>query len=870
MSGSSRQFALGMADRYCVERELGAGGMATVYLAEDLKHHRKVAIKVVHAELSAVLGSERFLKEIELTAGLQHPHILPLFDSGDADGLLYYVMPYVDGETLRARLARETQLALPDAMRIAAEVADALDYAHKRGVIHRDIKPENILLRDGHALLADFGIALAVREAGGNRLTQSGLSLGTPQYMSPEQATGNRQVDARSDVYSLGAVLYEMLAGEPPVSGATAQAMIAKLLTERPPTLSVLRETVPVGMSDAVAKALAKTPADRFATAGEFVAAAQAGMTAPKPARRTRRTSLIVSTAGIVLATAVAATVAIDRASHRGSALAIGDRVQLTTSADVINPAISNDGKQLAYFTRTCAPTGCLYSVMIQDVGGTARRSILDGVTREYSLEWSPDRRNLLFDGALKDGLNNTYLLSVVGGPPRPLGGRLNLGAISFLAGGDSLLIGSRTTNDSVYYVRVAALDGLVRDSIRVIGPGGGAAIPHSVPGTAWIVVEIEPGLKRFTELRVIDRRGRVAASERATCSCDTRVSADAIWELPSDPPSTSMPVIRVPIEPATGRLAAHRDTLTVAASSNLSVTADGTGLVLGEGTREYSMWALPFADAIAGRLDEAHRIGRASASMTANISPDGERISIAREVPLPSGGSETRLTVRAFGEGTESPVVTQGKFGSSRWRDSVTQTLFSRTPKGRRVVLRDVRTGAESQEMFLRDSVGYGVESIPGGWAWIPEADDVIVQAAGRTRSFPRPPWFDWMVELPLDPTGQRLALAGFGGARGTNADSVGVFVMALQTGVVTRWAAVQSTRFDGLQWLADGSVAVQIRDPRGLTVYRIVGPERIQQLGTIARPVQDLSFDRKLRRAVVVTVDSHFDAWLSHVTHR
>ena len=179
-------------------------------------------------------------------------------------------MPYVDGETLRARLTRETQLAMPDAVRITSEVAGALDYAHKQGVIHRDIKPENILLRDGHALLADFGIALAVREAGGNRLTQSGLSLGTPQYMSPEQATGNRQVDARSDVYSLAAVFYEMVAGEPPVSGATAQAMIAKLLTERPTALNVLRDTVPANVSDAVTKALAKTPADRFPTAGEF------------------------------------------------------------------------------------------------------------------------------------------------------------------------------------------------------------------------------------------------------------------------------------------------------------------------------------------------------------------------------------------------------------------------------------------------------------------------------------------------------------------------------------------------------------------------------------------------------------------------
>ncbi|MGK2933738.1 MAG: serine/threonine-protein kinase, partial [Gemmatimonadaceae bacterium] len=195
-----------LADRYLIEREIGQGGMATVYLAEDVRHHRKVAIKVLHPELSAVLGPERFLKEIELTANLQHPHILPLFDSGSTGGLLFYVMPYVEGETLRGKLARERQLPVPDAVRIAADVADALDYAHKRNVIHRDIKPENILLHDGRPMVADFGIALAVQHAGGTRMTQTGMSLGTPQYMSPEQAMGERDVDHRADIYALAAV----------------------------------------------------------------------------------------------------------------------------------------------------------------------------------------------------------------------------------------------------------------------------------------------------------------------------------------------------------------------------------------------------------------------------------------------------------------------------------------------------------------------------------------------------------------------------------------------------------------------------------------------------------------------------------------
>jgi serine/threonine-protein kinase len=262
-----------LADRYRVERELGSGGMATVYLAQDLKHDRPVALKVLRPELAAVLGGERFLKEIQVTSHLQHPHILPLFDSGEADGLLFYVMPHVEGESLRDRLTREKQLGIEEAVRLTTQVASALDYAHRRGVLHRDIKPENILLEEGQALIADFGIALALRRAGGNRLTETGLSLGTPQYMSPEQASGDRELDARSDIYSLACVLYELLAGEPPHTGPTVQAVVAKVLTAPVTPIGELRRTVPVHVAAALDVALAKLPADRFASATQFAEA---------------------------------------------------------------------------------------------------------------------------------------------------------------------------------------------------------------------------------------------------------------------------------------------------------------------------------------------------------------------------------------------------------------------------------------------------------------------------------------------------------------------------------------------------------------------------------------------------------------------
>ncbi|MGH7688780.1 MAG: protein kinase domain-containing protein [Gemmatimonadaceae bacterium] len=262
-----------LADRYRIERELGAGGMATVYLAADVKHDRQVAIKVLKPELAAVLGADRFVVEIKTTAALSHPHILPLFDSGTADGYLYYVMPYVDGETLRDTLNRETQLGIDEAVKIATEVADALDYAHRHGVVHRDIKPENILLHDGRPMVADFGIALAVSAAAGGRMTETGLSLGTPHYMSPEQATADKDITNRSDIYSLASVLYEMLTGEPPHMGNSAQQIIMKIVTEDAAPVTKLRKSVPPNVAAAVAKALEKLPADRFVSAAEFAAA---------------------------------------------------------------------------------------------------------------------------------------------------------------------------------------------------------------------------------------------------------------------------------------------------------------------------------------------------------------------------------------------------------------------------------------------------------------------------------------------------------------------------------------------------------------------------------------------------------------------
>ncbi len=353
-----------LAGRYAIERELGQGGMATVYLAHDIKHKRRVALKVLKPELGAVLGVERFLSEIQVTANLQHPNLLPLFDSGEAEGLLFYVMPFVEGESLRHRIDREKQLPVDEAVRIAVALAGALEYAHRNGVIHRDMKPENVLLQAGQPVIADFGIALAVSNAGGARVTQTGLSLGTPQYMSPEQATGDRVIDGRTDIYSLAAMTYEMLTGEPPHTGTSAQSIIAKLMTEDVRPLTVLRRSVPAHVDAAVRHGLEKLAADRFATAGEFALALTgtrrfamtSGGLATESGAATRmptRTRVLVGSLGaIALVATIAAGWLAFRPTPRPMAsrfvLDLPDSVSLYTGGGT-KLALSRDGTKIVF-----------------------------------------------------------------------------------------------------------------------------------------------------------------------------------------------------------------------------------------------------------------------------------------------------------------------------------------------------------------------------------------------------------------------------------------------------------------------------------------------------------------------------------------
>ena len=501
-----------LGERYTIERELGAGGMATVYLAHDLKHDRDVAIKVLHPDLGAALGSERFLSEIRTTARLQHPHILPLLDSGDGDGLLYYVMPLVTGETLRARLTRERQLPVPDAVRIAREVADALGYAHGHSVIHRDIKPENILLQDGHALVADFGIALAVQQASGARMTQTGLSLGTPQYMSPEQATGERVIDARSYIYALGAVTYEMLVGEPPFTGPSVQAIVARLVTEEPRSIAVQRKAVPPEVEAAVLHALEKLPADRFANAAQFAdalegrgpavgtrASTRVGAADAKRstggARRGRRFEIAVA---IASGAVILASWAWFHARGAGEQpverryVALGDAAQVVSEQAVGFPlALSPDGSVLAFVGDT------LDRIWIK------RRELLDptpiaGTEHASDPVFSPDGQWIAYiaDSQLRK-------IRVDGGPSTTLANSAGDGfGVAWLDDG-TLIYTSATLNG---LRRVAATGGAVSIALAdTVLHGNSPMLPTALPQSRGVLFEDCASNCVTTSLHVLD-----------------------------------------------------------------------------------------------------------------------------------------------------------------------------------------------------------------------------------------------------------------------------------------------------------------------------------------------------------------------------
>ncbi len=678
MSDLLARLTTALADRYRIERELGAGGMATVYLAEDLKHQRQVAIKVLKPELAAVLGGERFVQEITTTAQLQHPHILPLFDSGTADGFLFYVMPYIEGETLREKLDRETQLGVDEAVRIAREVADALDYAHRNGVIHRDIKPENILLHDGRPVVADFGIALAVSAAAGGRMTETGTSIGTPHYMSPEQATGDKQITGRADIYSLASVLYEMLAGEPPHSAGSAQAVIMKIIAATPKPVSELRKSVPPNVTAAVMQALEKLPADRFESAKAFADAladvhfstATASGALPGGAvtvRRLTRHPLVLVLAAALVATAGFA-VSQWRAAHREAPrpvvrlkIALPSAMLVTNSALGTNVAVSPDGSVVAYARVDSTGTSRLYLRPLSQ--GDA--DVIAGTDGAQQPCFSPDGQWIAYVVG-----TTVWKIQRSGGAPVRIGdaetasvgiswsasGVIIVGALPGLVvfpqdgGASRLLAAADTAAGEIFRQPLVLPDG--KTALFTIQP------PEGLAQTRLAEVTLETGAVRRFDVTALDVLGYVDGTLVSV------MPSGALMGVPFDLNGGTATGAPVTLGPIVGT------TLAGATMSDMSPT--GT-LAYEPANREGTLgWVDP-----SGRFTPV--LSKPEAYGYPRLSPDGKRIAVAV-------GTEGRSDVLLYdlASGTPTRITNSGTQNDRpEW-----------TPDGRRVLYRSDRSG--------------------------------------------------------------------------------------------------------------------------------------------------------------------------------
>ncbi len=852
-----------LSSRYTIEREIGAGGMATVYLARDIKHDRDVALKVLRSDLSAVIGTERFLSEVRIAAQLDHPHILTLIDSGEADGILYYVMPYVRGESLRGKLTRERQLPVEEALSIIRQVASALDYAHGKGVVHRDIKPENILLHEGEAVLADFGIALAVREATGSRMTETGLSLGTPQYMSPEQATGDRTIDKRSDIYSLAAVFYEMIAGEPPVSGISAQAVIAKLMTEKPTRLRVLRDSISPEMDNATAKALAKVPADRFTSAGDYARALAVSRAAERPARFNSRLEITI-VAVVVLALAGLWMGLSKRGRSADPAAVLRDRTQITFTGRVSLPTITADGKTLAYVVSNCGSDGCRYGVEMQDIGGSSSRRILDGATAIYGIKLSGDRRSLLLYGTIK-GAYGSFIVPTLGGVPRFLGG----GSAALWAGGDSLVFTRSSDAADVYWLLISGLDGIPRDSIRVDGPAReiGNAVP--VPGSGWFLVSLAEDDNELTRIVAVDRKGTKGGEiSRLKSVFLSGASTDAAWATAGPPGGAqATALLRIPFDSKSATFGTTIDTVYTGMFSGYDVVEDGSRVVIGEESSEYTLWALPFSDALRGNFTEAARIFRTTAGLGLGMARDGSYILISRDVSSTREGREWRVI--PYGSRTET--VLPGRHLDIQAIDSVTLHLLDKKSSGIELSAFDRRTGRRSAVMALPDSNLNDWEGLPNeGWAWIPlggRTINVRASPGAAVRTYRPPPWFRHAYQLASSQDGRTLAFSGWNAPA---MDSVGIGLLSLDDG---RFSQVATFSGEGgfVRWLTDGRLGIVRYDtPESATFLTLAPGGKLETVGSVPRPLPSFSISLDMRRFVAISQDRTGDAWVSSVAKR
>ncbi len=814
-------FAEALAERYAFERELGAGGMAWVYLAEDLRHGRRVAIKVFRPDLMASIGADRFLREIRIIASLQHPNVVPLLDSGEAEGILYYVMPYVDGASLRDRLGRSGELPVPEAVRILAEVADALVCAHASGVVHRDIKPENVMLSGRHALVTDFGIAKALSDATSlGQATTMGLALGTPAYMAPEQAAADPQVDQRADIYALGVLAYELLTGRPPFTGATAQQVLSAHVTQQPDPITRLRPGLPPALQTVVHRCLEKRPADRYQTADEVLAQLESlatpasgttpvGTTAAPVVARPWR--WLVAGAGAVAVLLALATLYWSRKPAAVPVRTVAPKdIQLTFTGDADVPSLSPDGKRMAYVRRRCDRTGeCVFDVKIQDVGGAQAATVLAGVSQIGRLAWTGDGRYLFFLGKYR-GAYGAHSLSTLGGAPTYLGGFLG----SLIGSGDTaLVVWEQFGNPVAWLRRVRTSDGTAYDSIPFTKIPFGMVNAVVTGDRRWILLlDSTTAGALFQRVLVLDRAGRVHDSlevnRAASAVRDVGIvsGTNRWWMLwPSGLTQDGRDVVVYSINDD-GRISLPDTVLhNVPIGSADAVSQGGTFLYSG-GVRHFVVSAITSTP---GQLLPFHVRPLAAATATplgSVISPDGRTVLLARYRVI-DGQPSQQLSTLPFDSGPEQPLGPPvqlvnldlgvgGRCTAIRHGDSV-QVMHAASLSGAARLLATVP-----------ETAARGIDALPGGGCLLLDRDGWHIRRLGETGKpdsvFALPDTSARAVDVEPSPDGSSIAIERLG----ESLTKLHLSRFSLVTGELTELATLGAAPGGDLVWLPDGRI--------------------------------------------------------------
>jgi hypothetical protein len=822
------RLATALADRYRIVREVGAGGMATVYLADDIRHGRQVALKVLRPELAATMGPERFFREIHVAARLQHPHILPLHDSGEADGFLFFVMPFVTGESLRERLDRVAELPVPDVVRILSEVADALSYSHSQGVVHRDIKPDNVMLSGRHAVVTDFGVAKAVSDAKSNStVTTAGVALGTPTYMAPEQAAADPQLDHRVDIYALGVMGYEMLAGRPPFTGMPPQQMLLAHVTQAPEPVRTHRPACPADLEAVIMRCLAKRAADRFQSAEEIVEALEplsvssGGITPTqtrptpavvgKPVPAPRPVPPAAAWIGIGVAIAASLVAVFVSTADRESAPATAiERVQLTASGGATAPSLSPDGQRFVFGERNCSDQSlCTIDLRVQDVNGAGSNTLLTKMATLVHTDWSRDGRWLTFMGTVNDRFG-AYVMPSLGGTPRFSG---CCALTHSFDGRMGLVIGPPSAASEPQVLRWLNLeDGVQRDSLVL--PTG---------NLASAVFEVDNGRKLAalsifgTSLALMSRNGAVLDSivppDGHYFHLPIRAMDGALLVSLGTQVTESHDIVRVAIGEKFG-------TPTTVSRRMRATHISYTGqVVVSEGSREYALWALE-RPSLASFTFAARRVAQSTAPLTGSIMASGESLLVAQTRPTDQNIYDYSL-IPFNGGNARSLGSHRGVIDWDFQQDN--RGLLVVRSAGRQAEVSRLDLGNNQLSVAATVPIERGsIETVPGGGFvqpgavsqvythGIPNRSDtifVIPNSVGVLAVEPSPDGREAIVGS-FDVTGQQIVLSR----------------LSLTDGRVTELTRMRAEGLDAITWLPDNTLLFGVAETQWTQAWYVL----------------------------------------------